>query len=486
MKKIGKKIGKYLIIVLLLLLGLACAGVLYLFFVPGSNLFSITYISNNSFHESTKYDTTNVSKVVLNSHDYKVLVKTTTEKKFAVKVHNNSFGFVLVKNSAVSISDKKVDDVVEFTVKEPTGLAVQNNSYIELHIPESLEIDLHLTNNGAKTIISDEKLIINDLTYKTTYGNADLKALKLTGDLDLNLGNSTFTVGSQATSSNNDVALNITTGKFDGSQATFGDINIKSNERGVILAKECNNFNEEVTVAGGRIELTKVGHALIKTSDTIVKIKEVTNNVIIELTKSGSVEIDSIAGISDIKTAEGSVTINKATSSLLVLETSHGNITVSNAYNLVEAITSHGTITVYYAKEAKSYSESNIARSLSADISGNGKIVATGVEHVNVSILDDGRAELYMNNVLGNNAITGKNGSVYVKVNKDAKYTLKTTSTSGSVRVNLTQIPNHNGYTDLDHPAVNVNCNAEDAEATANKLSISTNNGSIIVLDTNF
>ena len=41
-----KNVWKYVTISFLLLLGLGCAGVLYIFFVPGADIFHITYILN--------------------------------------------------------------------------------------------------------------------------------------------------------------------------------------------------------------------------------------------------------------------------------------------------------------------------------------------------------------------------------------------------------------------------------------------------------
>ncbi|MBQ8615809.1 MAG: hypothetical protein IJ415_04510, partial [Clostridia bacterium] len=67
-----KKVWKYLVITLLLLLGLCCVGVLYLFFMPGTSLFNITYINYNIKKETSKYSASHVSAIELNSRSYEI------------------------------------------------------------------------------------------------------------------------------------------------------------------------------------------------------------------------------------------------------------------------------------------------------------------------------------------------------------------------------------------------------------------------------
>ena len=127
MKKVWKKIGKYSLLLILALIGLACVGVLYLFFVPGSNLFNITYISHNTKLESDKYAPSAVSAVVLNSKNYNVSVEAVEDNNISLEVYNNSFGFVLTENRNASIKEKLVGTTLEFNVKESYGFALPNN-----------------------------------------------------------------------------------------------------------------------------------------------------------------------------------------------------------------------------------------------------------------------------------------------------------------------------------------------------------------------
>ena len=96
---------RYFLIVILLLIGLFALGILYLFFVPGSSLFGITYISYSDNYNSEAYDASNISTIRLNSRAYDVFVVPASSEEISVRVYANSLGFVLNKNSKVDIEE---------------------------------------------------------------------------------------------------------------------------------------------------------------------------------------------------------------------------------------------------------------------------------------------------------------------------------------------------------------------------------------------
>ena len=85
---------RYFLIVILLLIGLFALGILYLFFVPGSSLFGITYISYSDNYNSEAYDASNISTIRLNSRAYDVFVVPASSEEISVRVYANSLGFV--------------------------------------------------------------------------------------------------------------------------------------------------------------------------------------------------------------------------------------------------------------------------------------------------------------------------------------------------------------------------------------------------------
>jgi len=468
-----KKFWKYFTLTILLLLGLCCVGILYLFFVPNSSLFGICYISNNEHYTSQDYSKTNVETIILNSNNYDVKIVDTDSDNISIKVYSNTFGFVLTKNKAVSIIPKLNNGSLTFNITEPTGFAFNSSSYIELSIPDSKTFNLNLKNNKAETKLNSSKIKLNNLTYETNNGDFVIENVTISGDIKLNLNKATLEYSSSVNNNSNDVYLNLTTGKFDASSSTFNDVIIESNTRGVVLIKECANITQDTTSAGGRIEVDTAKFVNIKSSSTNVYINNITDGAIIDLT-NGNISIKDLTDNSSLTTDSGNINIDKL-NSYSNIKTNTGNVTISNAQEHIELQTNYGTINIHYSDDA-------INRFVSA-ILDDGKIIVSGLEKINLNINGNGRAELDMKDVKGLSSIVANSGAVYVKVNKNAKYKLATKS-DGSVRVNLAQIAQYGGYTTKDLTTTYVNCTSSTFDS--NVLEISTTTGNLTVLDSNF
>jgi len=345
---------------------------------------------------------------------------------------------------------------------------------VELQIPTSKEFNLSLKNNKAETTIENATLKIKNLSYTTNNGNLYIEKANLYGDINLTLNKATCSVSSAVVTNNNNVTLKLTSGSFKATGSVFKDISIKENARGVILVKECSNINEEITSAGGRIEIETVSFANIKSSSSNIYIKEILNGASITLTENGSVSINELTGRSSISTNAGDVTINTL-NSYLDVTTENGDISISNAKDKVNISTKYGTANVSFDEEATN-------KFLSATLD-DGQIIASGAEQVNIVITGNGRADLNMSDIVGLSSIEVNTGSVYVKINKLSKYKL-TTKSEGSVRVNLAQIPNYGGYTTKQETTTYVNCTS--TTYGANVLDVSTTSGDLTILDTNF
>ncbi len=496
-----KKVGKYLIITLLLLLGLCCVGVLYLFFIPNSELFNITYINNNKLVKSELYSSSDVSKIEINSRAYDVNILTTESEKISLELYSNSFGFVLTKQKNSTISENLKDNILSFNVNESYGFATKNNSYINLYLPENTTIDLVLNNKKAETTINAETIKIKNLSYSTESGDISIKNCELTNEINLNLNkadcNITGLVKTNTTNPNN-VNLKLTTGKFHAEKSSFGDINILKNERGIISVKQCNMLVQNTNVAGGQIYAETVSHLNVSSSDTEIVVANVLDGAIIDMSGSGSVKIDSLNGSSSIITNSGNIAIANCESSSS-FHTDSGNITVNNAKKTISIKTNYGDAVVNFKNDASAphYSESELdkSRTLYATIY-NGKLTATGVEHIGVAnpesnsitgitVTGNGRVFLNMSDVCGENAIVGKNGEVSIVVNHESIYKLTTNPnpTSGNVRVNLMQITQYNGYTTQTKRETFVNCKEASYDGV-NSLTVSTTTGDLTIVDT--
>lgn len=485
-----KKFGKYLVITLLLLIGLGAVGVLYLFFVPNSSLFNITYINMNKTLHSEKFNKDDVAEIVLNSRAYDVVLLHSNDNNIHADLHCNSFGFVLTKNKTPNITATLKDSVLTINVKEPYGFATHNNSYINLYVPIDKTFDLTLTNLKSDVLCDSSKLVFNNLTYSTTSGDFDFLQGSVLGKMDLTLGKGVFTMTEKVVTNSNNLTLNVTTGKFYAEKTVFGDIEIKSNTRGIINVKECVRIVENVPSAGGQINIEKAKNVFIVTSDSNINIGEVPDGADITLSGAGNVNITTLKAFSTILTNSGSINIQNAESELIVKSDS-GNITVNSAKTIVKTSTNYGDIVIHFSQDAAAYDESSRARSLYAVLK-NGKLTATGVEHVGSSAISDeqgivitgnGRVNLTMRDVKGANSIQGANGSVNLVVGDEvvgnqAQYILTTSSTAGNVRVNLSQTEHFEGYTTRATTVTSVNCSS-----SSNSLTVSTLNGDLQVLD---
>lgn len=490
-----KKVGKYLAISMLLLLGLCCVGVLYIFFIPNASLFNITYINHNNQIKSSVYNAEEISHVVVNSRAYDVEVVASNNDEIQLEVYSNSFGFTLTKNENVNLSASVSNSVLTFNVKESYGAAIKNNSRIKLHVSSNFPVDLTLSNKSATTIINSDDVKIKNLTYSSNNGNFYFNKGQINETINLDINKANFYISNTVKTNINNVKLKLSSGKFYANNQKLGEVELLKNSRGVVNIKECTRFTENISSAGGQINIEKASYVNILTSDSIISINEITDGANIELTASGKVSIQTLKTISSIKTNSGDIFVNNAESNL-TLHSNSGNIKVNSAQTIVSVNTISGKAEIFFNENAESFKNSTDGftyRVLNARVK-NGTLIATGVEHLGlvkdaegvdvgegVEITGSGKITIKMNNVFGENQIIGNNGNVNMVINKQSVYTLLTESETGNVRVNLTQIIQYGGYNTTTLTETNVNC-----KNSENKLSVKTTNGSLFVYDTNF
>ena len=470
---------RYFFFLLLLLIGLFALGILYLFFVPGSSLFGITYISYSDNYNSEAYDARNISTIRLNSRAYDVFVVPASSEEISVRVYANSLGFVLNKNSKVDIEEDVENGELTFDISEPHGAAVINDSFIQLRIPTTKAFNIILNNGSALTSISNTSLQINNLIYETTSGDFSFSGGTLLGYIDASIGRADFVIGANAGVNNNDVYLSATSGYFEAQSSTLGNVQIESNKNAVIIINSCLNIDEDQSEAGGRIQANTVSQVDITAADTNVYIGSLTDGGTIRMTKSGKIEISNVLAETDLFTNTGDITINESKGPIS-LTTEDGSIQVNSAYLRVQTNTNYGDVNIKFNEEAESYKDNPNARMLMST-TNNGKISASGVENVYITINDNGRAEISMRDVFGENVVNGKRGSVSLIINRYSEYRLHTLTNSGNVSVNLMQIAGTGtgGYTDKERTEY-INCTISTFSAT---LEVTTTTGSLYIRD---
>ncbi|MBE7076524.1 MAG: DUF4097 domain-containing protein [Clostridiales bacterium] len=470
------KVGKYFFITFLCLLILCLVGVLYIFIFRGKDLFGICYINLKKDEVSKSYDSAGISTIVLDSEKYAVQVSSTSDDQIYVDVKARSFGFSNINSDDLKITSVNESGVLKFKIDEPNGLLFDNSSLIQLMIPSSMEIDLILNNDKAKTKIDLADTSVKTLNYNTKSGDCEFKSGKLTTGLNLKLGSATFNLEESVETDKPNVELNLSKGRFKAVNQDLGVVNVIKNKKGHINIGSCAIINCEMKDAGGTINVKEVNIANIKSSDTNLVFGTVKAGADIRLTESGYVKIDKINSKSIISTNDGKITI-KNSYAPLDLDSKDGNIKVTNAHFKVDAKTSYGDINVTFNEEFDSGMGGKEDRVLVATTK-NGKVTADNVYNANVAISSKGRVDLTFNEVLGENNIVGANGEVNVKVSKDSVYTLKTSSEKGKVDVNLAQLP-VGGYQERTEKVTHVNTSSE----SSNKITISTKSGQLKLSD---
>ena len=458
-------------------------GILFLFFVPGSSLFNITYISLNVQGVSKAYSKDEVNTITIQSRDFPISVAEASSENISVLVYSNSLGFTLTKNSELGINSNLENGNLTFVVTEPHGLTSRGDSYIQLRVPANYSTNLSIINNNATVNIEKEDFTINNLYYTANLGEFNLNSGSIVGNLDLELNRSDFNLGENAVTNNNNVTINVNDGEFNATHSNLGEVLIESNTRAIFRIAECDRLTERVTTAGGRIEAGTIGSINVRTSDTNVYINTLTNGGTINLTDGGNIEISNTYALTDLTTRLGDISVNGAHAGLVV--SSHdGSINVENAYLYVNATNAYGDINVNFSNEADSYTSETSSRRLVATTE-NGKITSNGVENLLITIDGSGRVEVNMRDVLGVNSIVGDTGSVSLIINKDSQYTLTTKSDAGNVSVDLMQVDvtvGNIGYTSREETTTRVNL--KEWESSENSLVVTTTSGDLTIRDT--
>ena len=200
-------------------------------------------------------------------------------------------------------------------------------------------------------------------------------------------------------------------------------------------------------------------------------------------------EIGTVNGATTINTKSGEVRINNLLDNLIYTSDS-GNLTIGSAKTAVSASTVTGDVNVKFVVEQTP----DLANPKTLIVStSKGKVVATGVERIQLTITDKGSADIGMENVVGNCWVKSGPGAVNITIKEVAKtvkpegwakYILSTESITGngSVSVNLssTEQQNTGGYTDVSEKISYVNGATEECE---NILSIIITTGSLKIRD---
>lgn len=471
MKSLFKKVGKYLTILLLLLIGLAALALIFLFFVPSASIFGISYVNADKTYYSTQYSVKDeaISYVSVKSLSYPVRVVNSDNDNISVSLYNNIFGFVHKNNKTPKIKTELVTvgetKQLLIEIEEPHGVAYKNNSYISINLPKSATIDLNLSNKNAGVKLDLADTVINNFTYEANSGDIYLSKGAIKQTLNLKLGCSRFVVNKDFNLNNTSVLLNLTSGSFNttNNDSIINDLSVLNLTTGTINVKSCKNLNGHLTEGGGKLSVgTLTGALNFTSSDTDVTINNQTGDGgTITLSKSGDLTINNLECGLVANTDGGNINIAKTTAAVH-LKSNSGNITIQGA-----AIdNSKYTSSVWENEEDKKQVDSpiwlenkegkinltfaegdNVYRTAYVNVK-DGQVDIKEAEHVKVLSTGNAFASVTYKKVVGNSYLeaTGSGSfAIYVptnaglKENQLNKYTLITQSKSGSVSIAITQ-----------------------------------------------
>lgn len=488
MKKTGKKrVLNIILITILLILGLFCVGLMYLFFIPDSTLFNITFVSRNNIAKSATFNYKMVETVKLETNRFATKICESPDENVYVEVTDKSLGYTLVKNKDLKIEHEYINNIVTFTVTEPTGVLFSASSEIRLYIPNEKTINVEIENKKSDTSLKDGNVQLGSFSYTTKSGDIVLEKGRILNKSTFNLDKASCEFKDKFYLKDADVEILLNSGKFNAKNVNLNNVKISKNVNGVILLNNCNTLTQDLETSNGRIEVNKLNLATITAGKTKITINEVTENINATFKNSGSISIGTLQNserstTSSISTLDGNISISNCKFSVL-LESTGGNISVLNAYEFCQAKTVSGNISISYAEKALSASNGISRTAYIKTVSGN--VYITGVDYISLLEITNGYANINYNNICGKNFIKANEGKVDICLNMNSKYDFTAKTNSGKIKVNFTQTEKYNGWTETQFKNIENHISINNNEDHNNLLNVESSSGNIFVTDTN-
>ena len=488
-----KKVFKYISIALLLFLGLIFGCVLYLFFVRGSAIFGITYISYNEQKNTISYPSNVIDNIELNTGSFAVDIVNTSSKDLYCNLKVKMFGFTKVDSSRYNVDSEYEQDskTLRITITEPHGFAVNSGSKITLYVPNNLSFVKSLAINNSNSSVQSNliKTTIGNLDYKTNSGKLSLNTGKGFYSMNLDIGKGSVVLSKDLTIENIKTSLSITSGLFDASEVELGTVKLINNQRGIIRIGKCVSFiSDNEGDYGGTISINETTQIKYYAADTILNLDKINNPtdptaLDIILTKSGSVNINELNTPGQIETNSGKITIASAHTTISKAASKSGNIIITNADQTVRCKSESGNVRVTFSDTVINMISNPNGKTLIVDDIKSGSLSVSGVNHFEINSSGKGKIDVDANLLYGSNRISGASGNVNVKFDHDSVAVISASSSSGTTRINTSSVPEYNGTINTANK-VYVNCN-EAEEPIANSLLVTTISGNITIISDN-
>lgn len=493
MKNKMKKVFKYILIAILLFAGLAFACVLYLFFVRGSSIFGITYISTNQKKFVDDYTPDQVNNIEINSYDYDLLISNTSYENVYCTLTVGTFGFTHVAHSQFDLKTEYLGSTktLKINITEPTGAVVNSSSNIVVGIPNTLTdlATLTINNHNARVTVNLPKTTVKVLTYDAQNGSINLNECCGLEEMNLNIRKGSAYLSESLKINNSVTNLKMSSGLLSSQKIELGNVHLLENTRSVIRIDKCVSFeSNKPGDYGGTIAIGETSKIVYTGADTVFIVSKIENltdpeSLIITLTKSGSITIDELNATANLETNSGKIQINTAHSIISKASSRSGNITITNAKKSIRCNSESGTVYIAFAEDTSSYDVNTTYRSVIVDEIKSGKLTIVGVEHFDITSTGKSTINIEARCLYDANRIRANQGSVYVKFDKESRLVIGAKSMTGTTRVNVSSVPEYNGTINNTNK-IYLNCSELD-EPLDNSLLVTGESASIAIVANN-
>jgi len=456
MKKIVNKIGLYLLVLFAISISLFIICIGYLFLIPKSELFGITYIKDTTkkTYSSIDYDIDLIKTIEIKSDKYNInLISSNKIEDIRFEVYNDFNGFVKTKKSEnkINLNYNPSNDSLVLETKTVSGWVDNGSSKINLIIPEVLFDETHNIKLSA-----NKKCNINIEGFKDAkFGSVEVSLSR--GDFyfdNISINNlyiksnrGEIVAGKNVAGEIETLTLDLGRNKVNFLKAgkaedilkeensIYSDINFKINK---LILRACEKNTDlkfyrcgkilsdtGCVLSGGKITVAECDMFSIESKDFSIDAYCVNDNTYINkfnAVGTGAVSVREVKNISDFKTKNGKIYVGKAEKEI-VLESKSGTIQLDSARYGVTAISEMGNVNIKFDKELdNSNGQLGIIDSLRT-VSGVVKVY--GVNKIN--LIATGKADIYLefDKVVGDSEIILTEAKSKIVVPKDEAVELK-------------------------------------------------------------
>ena len=460
---IAKKIGIFLLVIVLFTLVVCVAGLAYLFLVPNSELFGIVYAKNKTTYEYNigDYNVDELKSLNVSTNRYDVEIMSSKEdSEIRAYVKNDISGLVKSKNSKTELIYKYdgYSKALDLSLEEMSGWVSAGNSKVLLVIPYDLvnsqlgikvvarkgaEIRINgfetdnvaeknalalvdITNNHGAIFI--DSLIITQFRIKTASGKVELgsNVSGIVSLAEISVGNGIvdFRKAGDAQTVMAEEGYDINTIDFKVEKIILNQVGNKGKLHFIRVGEMASG--DGVVLSGGNCEVKNLSFFSINSKDFNLSIENLNYyaNSVSEFRASGTGMFNLVGkaySSMNIVTKKGDIKISNA-DEVVSAESYSGKIQILNANREVSLINIKGNSYISFGKNSPQYNSLSKFRCISSARIKSGKLIVEGLNKINLTVEEGGKPniELLFNKIIDKNVLNvGKANLLMVTPNDE-------------------------------------------------------------------